>query len=416
MSSHSSVLYPRHVRALIADALDYSPAVFVMGARQVGKSTLAEQIVAERGIANTLSLDSKPIRDAALSDPAGFVAELEGPVFIDEIQRAPELLLAIKQDIDRRRQPGRFLLTGSANILTAPKVLDALTGRTALVTLWPLAQSEIERSRGNVVDLLLKGRPPQVRDAPVGRAAFVDRVTRGGFPRALHAQPAQRRRIFADYLTSTLTRDLREIADVRKLDEMPRLLRLLASRSGNLFVARNIASELGLTYETVQTYTRLLETVFLARTMPAWRPGIGSREIQTPKIYIVDTGLLASALGADEQRVAEDDQITGKMLENFAAMEIAKHVDWAETPVTQYHYRDHREEIDIVLEASSGALAAVEVKARATVTAKDSRAIAKLRDARSDSFRAGIVLYTGEQTIPLGKRIWAVPISGLWSA
>lgn len=408
-------LYPRHAQPLALDALDYSPAVFVMGARQVGKSTLAEQIVAERGIANALSLDSKPVRDAALGDPAGFVANLDGSVFIDEIQRAPELLLAIKRDIDRQRQPGRFLLTGSANILTAPRVHDALTGRTALITLWPLAQSEIERSTRNFVDALLKEAPPQVKNAPVGRAAFVDRVTKGGYPQALLAPSAQRRRIFADYVTSTLTRDLRDIADARKLDEMPRLLRLLASRSGNLFVARNVASELGLTYETVQTYTRLLETVFLVRTVPAWRPGIGGREIHTPKVYLVDTGLLASALGADEQRVAEDDQFTGKLLENFAVMEIAKHLDWAATPATQYHYRDRREEIDIVVEAHSGALAAIEVKASATVTTRDWRAIAKLRDARSASFRSGVVLYAGEQTIPLSDRIWAVPISGLWT-
>jgi hypothetical protein len=410
----STPFYPRHLQRLVEEALDYSPAVFVMGARQVGKSTLAEQIVAERGFANAVSLDSKPVRDAALGDPVAFVANLEGSALIDEIQHAPELLLAIKQDIDRRRRPGRFLLTGSANILTAPKVHDALTGRAALLTLWPLAQSEIERSTRNVVDSLFQGEPPRVENAPVGRKAFVDRVARGGYPQALLAPPAQRRRIFADYLTSTLTRDLRDIADVRKIDEMPRLFRLLASRAGNLLVAHNVASQLGLSYETTQTYIRLLETVFLVRTMPAWRPGIGSREIQTPKVYLADTGLLANVLGADERRVAEDDQLTGKLLENFAAMEVAKHVDWAETPATQYHYRDRRDEIDIVLEANSGALAAIEVKARATVTMKDWRAIAKLRDARADDFRCGVVLYAGEQTLPLSDRIWAVPLSGLW--
>ena len=412
----SAPFYPRHLQRLVEEALDYSPAVFLMGARQVGKSTLAEQVVSERGISNSVSLDSKPARDAALADPVAFVANLEGSAFIDEIQHAPELLLAIKRDIDRRRRPGRFLLTGSANILTAPRINDALTGRTALLTLWPLAQSEIERSTRNVVDSLFAGDPPRIDDAPVGRKAFVDRVAAGGYPQALIAPPAQRRRIFADYLTSTLTRDLRDVADVRKLDAVPRLFRLLASRAGNLLVARNVASQLGLSYETVQTYTRLLETVFLVRTMPAWRPGIGSREIQTPKVFLTDTGLLASTLGADEQRIADDDQFTGKLLENFAAMEVAKHVDWAETPATQYHYRDRRDEIDIVLEANSGALVAIEVKARATVTKKDWGAIAKLRDARSGDFRCGVVIYTGEQTLPLGDRIWAVPLSGLWAS
>jgi predicted AAA+ superfamily ATPase len=336
-------------------------------------------------------------------------------VFIDEVQRAPDLLLAIKRRVDREQRPGQLLLTGSANILTAPKVHDALTGRTALITLWPLAQSEIEGASGNVVDALLAGRPPRVVDAPVGRAAFVDRVVAGGYPRALLAPVRQRGRLFADYLTSTLERDLRELADARKLAEMPRLLRLLASRAGNIYSARNVAKVLGLTHDTVRVYTRLLETVFIVRTVPAWRPGIGSREIQTPKVYLVDSGLLANVLGADVGRVANDDQLTGKLLENFVAMEVARHLDWAETPATQFHYRDRNAEIDIVLEANSGDIAAIEVKASATPNAQDWRALAKLRDARGSAFRAGVLLYTGERTIPLGDRLWAVPVSGLWS-
>lgn len=408
-------LIPRHAEALVADALGYSPAVFVMGARQVGKSTLAERIAVEHAIPTRVSLDTKPVRDAAIADPDGFVAELEGPALIDEIQRAPDLLLAIKRDIDRARRPGRFLLTGSANILTAPRVHDALTGRTALVTLWPLAQSEIERSRANVVDTLMAGEPPRVDGAPVGRRAFAARVAAGGYPIARTVAPAQRRRMFADYVASTVTRDLRDIADARKLDEVPRLLGLLAGRSAGLFAARNVASELGLAFETVQSYTRLLETVFLVKRIPAWRPGLANREIHTPKLYLCDTGLLAALVGADEERIARDERVTGPLLETFAVMEVAKHVDWADTSATQYHYRHREEEIDIVLEASSGELAAVEVKASATVGRSDWRPMTKLRDARSDLFRAGIVLYTGEQTLPLSDRIWAVPIGGLWT-
>ena len=408
-------LYPRHARALIADALSYSPAVFVMGARQVGKSTLARQIVAEHRIGQAVTLDDKSVRDAAVRDPTGFVANLKGSVLIDEVQRAPDLLLAIKEDIDRQRRPGRFLLTGSANVLTAPKVHEALTGRTALITLWPLAQSELEGSERNVVDALLTGDAPRVTNAQVGREAFVSRVAEGGYPEARVLPPRQRRRLLADYVTSTLQRDLREIADARKLGEMPRLLRLLASRSGNIHVTSNIAVALGMTRDTVQAYTRLLETVFLVRSVPAWRPGIGGREIHAPKVHMVDSGLVAALLGADEQRIATDDQLTGRLLESFVAMEVARHVDWAETPATQYHYRDRRDEVDIVLEANSGDIAAIEVKASATVGPRDWRVLAKLRDARGDAFRCGAVLYTGAQTLPLSDRIWAVPFSGLWA-
>ena len=407
--------YPRHVEQLVAEALDFNPVVFIQGARQVGKSTLAQQMVSSRRFDHALTLDDRAQLDAAVSDPVGFLAGLPGSVFIDEIQRAPGLLLAIKQRVDAEQRAGQFLLTGSANVLTAPKVHDALTGRTSLITLWPLAQSEIEGGGGNVVDALLAGEPPRISGAPIGRPSFVDRVAAGGYPRALHASPRQRRLFFDDYLASTLERDLRELADARKLAEMPRLLRVLASRAGNLYSARTVAKALGLTHDTVRGYTRLLETVFLVRTVPAWRPGIGSREVQTPKVYLVDSGLLANVLGADADRIATDDQVTGKLLENFVAMEVARHLDWAETPATQYHYRDREDEIDIVLEASSGDIAALEVKASASPTTRDWRVLAKLRDARGPAFRAGVLLYTGQQTIPLGDRLWAVPIAGLWA-
>ena len=408
-------LIPRHATAMVADALDHRPAVLIMGARQVGKSTLAQQLAASQGIDHAITLDDEGSRQAALSDPVGLLAGLDGTVLIDEVQRAPDLLLAIKRDIDRARRPGRFLLTGSANILTAPKVLDALTGRLALVTLWPLAQSEIEGGRRNVVDALLGGEVPWVADATVGRAAFVARAVAGGFPEARLASGRRRHRFFADYVTSMLRRDLDQLADLRKLHTMPRLLRLLAARVGGIHVARNLGSALELNHATVQSYVMLLETAFLVRVVPAWRPGIGNREIHAPKVYFVDSGLLASLLGADERRVATDDQFTGRLFENFVAMEIAKHVDWAEQIVTQHHYRAGNDEVDIVLEANSGEVVAIEAKASATLGPRDWRALAKLRDACGDRFRAGVVVYTGEQTLPLGDRLRAMPVSGLWA-
>jgi len=408
-------LFSRHVAALVTDALDHRPAALIMGARQVGKSTLAHELAAARSITHVLNLDAHGTRDAANADPTGFLDGLDGTILIDEVQRAPDLLLAIKQDIDRARRPGRFLLTGSANILTAPKVLDALTGRLALITLWPLAQSEIEGSARNVVDALLAVDVPRISNATIGRRAFVQRAVAGGFPEARLMTASRRRRFFADYITSMMRRDLRELADLRKLRMMPRLLRLLSARVGGIHVARNIGSALELRPDPVQTYVDLLETLFLVRVVPAWRPGIGNREIHAPKVYVADSGLLASLLGASEQRVAHDDQFTGRLFENFVAMEIARHVDWAETMVTQYHYRDRGDEVDIVLEANSGETVAIEVKASATVGRGDFRPLSKLRDACGDRFRAGVVIYSGERTLPFGDRLWAVPVSGLWT-
>lgn len=408
-------IFPRHSRPLVLEALADARIVFVMGARQVGKSTLTRDIAEDSYPAQVLTLDDKTTRDAANADPTGFVAGLHGPALIDEVQRAPELLLAIKESVDLDRRPGRFLLTGSANILSAPRIYDALTGRIEIVQLWPLSQAEIESSTANFVDALFSQRPPQVEEAPIGRNAFVERVAQGGFPEARLRTARRRGPWFESYLRTTIERDLREISDVRRLDEVPRLLRLLAIRAGNIFVARNVASSLSITHETVQTYTALLETIFLVRLLPAWRPGIGSREIQAPKVYLTDSGLLAHLLGANEQRIARDDQVTGKILENFVATELLKHAAWADVDTRQYHYRNRDDEIDIVLESHAGDIAAIEVKAAATVERRDYRVMERLREVRGDSFRAGVVVYAGARTTPLGDRIWAVPVCGLWS-
>lgn len=410
----SDSLIGRSTRPLIVEALSDTRVVFVMGARQVGKSTLVGRVAAEDHPARLLTLDDRVTRDAAIGDPAGFVAGLDRPVVLDEVQRAPDLLLAIKEAVDRDTRPGQFLLTGSANVLSNRRVKDALTGRMEIVTLWPLAQAEIHGSRANLVDSLLAADSPQIDDAPIGRSSFADIVAAGGYPAARTRSGRRRERWFRAYVDTTLDRDLRDISDAFKLNEMPRLLRLLAAQAAGLLNYKSVADRLQLHPDTVKSYVQLLETVFLVYRLPAWRPGLGTREVHTAKLNIVDSGLLAHLLGADSDRIRTDDQVTGKILENFVAMEIVKLAQWAETDVRPYHYRDGRDEVDIVLETRSGDLAAVEVKASATLDAASRRALTRLRDATDDRFRAGVVLYTGRQTVPLGDRLWAVPISGLW--
>jgi len=409
-----AILFERYARALVIEALSDTRVVFVMGARQVGKSTLARIVAEHDHPARLLTLDDRATRAAALADPTGFIAGIDGAVVIDEIQRAPDLLLAIKEAVDRDPRPGRFLLTGSANVLSNRKVKDALTGRMELVRLWPLSQAEIRSSRENFVDSLYATAPPQIADAPVGRAAFVEIVAAGGYPEALDRDGRRRQRWFRDYLDTTLDRDLRDVSDALKLDAMPRLLRLLAAQAAGLLNYKTVADRMQLHPDTVKSYTQLLETVFLVRRLPAWRPGLGPREVHAPKLHFVDSGLLAHLLAADADRIANDDQVTGKLLENFVAMEIVKHADWAQTDTRVHHYRDGRDEIDIVLEDRAGEIAAIEVKAGASLDARDWRALTKLRDRAGIRFRAGILLHTGRQTLPLGDRLWAVPISGLW--
>jgi predicted AAA+ superfamily ATPase len=409
------MLIERHARPLVVDALGYSRVVLVLGARQVGKSTLAQQIVTSEHPAASVTLDDQATREAARADPHGFIAGLRGPVLIDEVQRVPDLLYAIKQTVDEDPTPGRFLLTGSANVLTAPSISESLAGRVRRIELWPLAQSEIHASTRNFVERLLAGEPPQVNGAPVGREAFAEIVARGGYPAVHTLTERQRQHWYRDYVQSILERDLRDIASAQKLSEMASLLRLLATNSAKLLDYRKLASELQISDKTVRAYVELLRTVFLVHVVPAWRPGLRARELQTPKLYLTDTGLLSQQLGVNERRIAADDQVTGYALESFCGMEILKHQSWAGQSSTMRHYRAQDDEIDLVLEAQSGELAAVEIKARASIRERDWRVIAKLRDSRPERFMAGVILYAGRDTLPLGDRIWAVPLSGLWS-
>jgi uncharacterized protein len=409
-------LIQRKSKKLLLEALDDTRVVLLLGARQVGKSTLAAGIIGSDHPTASVNLDTQAAREAARSDPEGFIAGLERPVLIDEVQRGgADLLLAIKSVVDKDHTPGQFFLTGSANVLANRKALDALTGRVESVTLWPLAQSEIEGTESHFVDSLFSGAPPQVEGAPIGRDALVGRLAEGGYPEARLRSEKRRRRWFESYLESTLGGDLTDISDAHKLKEMPRLLRLLASQAANIVVPANISRNIALDRGTVEAYISLLEAVFLVRRLPAWTPGIGGREIRHSKVYVVDTGLLLHLLGGDERRLASDDQVTGKALENFVAMEILRDAEWSETAPNLFHYRQGRNEIDVILEDRAGNIAAVEVKASASINPRDWRALVRLRDAKGKGFRCGVLLYAGESTVPLGDRIFAVPISGLWS-
>jgi uncharacterized protein len=406
----------RHIRPLVVEALADTRVVMVMGARQVGKSTLCEAIVDEDHPAATVSLDDDAALRAALDDPRGFLAGFDGPVFIDEVQRAPGLILAIKQAVDRRGEPGQFLLTGSANILSSRRVQEALTGRIEIVGLSTLAQAEIEGTAANFVDALFSGTPPRVAEASIGRGAFASRVAAGGYPEARMRNGRRRDRWFASYLTTTLERDLRVIADLHKEHEMPRLLSVLATRSSGLLRYANVAAELELDEKTVKSYVDLLEAIFLVRVVPAWRPSFLQRVLHTPKVYVADSGLLAHLLGVNEQRIADDDRVTGPMLETFVATEVMKHASWSDTDPRVFHFRDRRgAEVDLVLEDRSGRVVAIEVKAKVSLGARDTRGLEKLRAAAGERFAAGAIIHAGDRTLPLGDRLWALPVSAMWA-
>lgn len=390
--------------------------VAVLGARQVGKSTLIEAIAAEDHPARVLTLDDQATRAGAINDPTGFVAALRTPVVIDEIQRAPDLLLAIKARVDRDPTPGQFLLTGSANLLTAPLISDALTGRAEYLHLTPFSQGELAGRPEPFIDTLFGGGWPEVDGADIGRAVYAEIVAAGGYPGAVERADLRRVRFFESYVETLIQRDLSSIARVHDQDNVRRLLFGIASMSASLLNVDSLGRDLGVAANTTRAHLALLETLFLVATVPAWSHNLLNRVIKTPKAYVSDTGLLSFLVGADAQRLAEDGSLAGPMFETFVMTELARQATWNENPPRLYHYRDRDgREVDVVLERRDGSVTGIEVKTAASISSGDFRGLRHLRDKLGERFKAGVVLYTGEATVPFEDRLAAVPLCGLWA-
>jgi uncharacterized protein len=408
---------PRHAATRVEEALRDTRIVAVEGPRQAGKSTLCTRIASEHGM-RIVTLDDENTRRGAIEDPAGFTAGLGERAFIDELQRAPELVLALKSVVDREPRPGRFLVSGSASLLLAPRIGDSLAGRIERVPLRPFTQAEIERREiPSWLDGLWEGRgAPYVKSWEVGRTAYAQRVVAGGFPAALPRGGRRRVAWFDDYLAALVARDVPDIIDVRRPDLLPALLRHLAAGSGSLLSVRPIAQALAADEKTVRVYVRLLELLHLVVSVPAWTPGFAARAIRTPRVFVEDSGLLAHLLNADATRIAQDDALSGRAYESFVTMELERLLPHTETIPTMRHWRGpYGEEVDIVLEDRAGRMVGIEVKAGATVRRGDLRGLNKLRSLAGERFVSGLVLCTAGQTTPLGRDLWAVPIEALWT-
>ncbi|MFT4242388.1 MAG: ATP-binding protein [Acidovorax sp.] len=408
-------MYERFAAHRVREALADTPVVLVAGPRRCGKTTLVRGM---QGPDRTyVTLDDQTALDAARSDPVGYVRGLEGAaVIIDEVQRVPELLLAIKKRVDESRRPGHFLLTGSANVMTLPRVADSLAGRMETIPMLPLAQAEIAgQAAPTFLDRLFEGSWPTVRQAVLGDD-LVRTVLQGGFPEAIARESERRRQDWARaYLNSVLTRDLRDIADVEKITELPRFVRLLAEHSGRLVNHSQFGAGIGVTHKTAQRYLGLLEQIFLVRTLPPWYTNAAKRITKTPKLHFVDSGLLATARGLGLARVQADREAFGALLETFVFAEVLKLMAASDLRLTPYHYRDAQmREVDIVLERDDGMVAGIEVKASATVRAADFGGLRTLADACQGRFAYGVVLYDGTDCVHFGERLAAVPLSALW--
>lgn len=408
-------LFPRGISKMVIEALEDTRVVAIVGARQVGKSTLAEVIAAQRGFRSKINFDSQPEREGARSDPAAFIAELETPALIDEVQRVPETLLEIKRRVDRDQRPGQFLLTGSANILTAPTISDALTGRAEYHRLWPLTQGERLSAPETFLDGLINGELPRLAEQPIGRTSYAPLIAAGGFPASLGRQEKRRNAFFTGYIDTVIDRDLSSIATIGDRFDISRLLRAFAAISGAQLNFNSLANDLNINFRTAQRHLELLETLFLVRRLPSYSSNLLARVTKTPKGYISDTGLLLNLLGANDGRIRSDDAIAGLAFETFAANELLRQTEWQDSRLSAFHYRDRdQREVDLVLEHADGRLIAIEIKAAASAVASDFKGLRYLRDRIGNRFVAGCLLYTGASTVPFGDRLSAVPLSALW--
>jgi predicted AAA+ superfamily ATPase len=408
----------RNISSKLLYALSDTPVVFLRGARQSGKTTLVRNLAPDEGGARDyVTLDSATVLAAAIGDPTGFLHGFQKPLTLDEVQRAPGLLLAIKEDVDRERVPGRYLLTGSANVMTLPKVADSLAGRMEILTLYPLSQGEIAGVREDFITRLFDGSYAFTAPSPQYSAEdLFGAICTGGYPEVLSRKKGHRRAAwFESYITALAERDIRDISNIQDKGGIIRLLGLLAARTASLFNQSEISNSSAIPNSTLSRYISLLESIFMIYFLPPWSSNLGKRFVKSPKIHLTDSGLAAHLCGADSARLGRDHNLAGKLFESFVVGEILRQSGWAEHPVRLYHYRLHTgDEIDLLLEDKSGNIAAIEVKLSQTVTQRDTQSMARLRDSLGGRFIRGAVIYSGREIIPLSERLTALPIGSIF--
>jgi predicted AAA+ superfamily ATPase len=413
------VIGRRIVPALDA-AMLASPVVAVTGARTTGKSTLVAALVARSG-GTAVDLDDPAVRALAAADPGAFVHGLPEPVVLDEFQRVPDLLAAIKTELNRDRRPGRFVLAGSARPDAVPELADFLTGRVELLRLWPFAMAELNPGSASIIDRLFTGAPITRRVVDVDRSEIVDVVLRGGYPIAVSLPAAARSRWFTNLATIVVERVADDVATARNTSALGRFLRLAAASTAQTRNGAELGREIGLGRDQAAVYLRLLELTYLTFELPAWSTNLTSRVSKRPKLHLVDSGLAAHLQGVTAEQLRPTDPVGaarfGSLLETFVVGEVVKQLGWSSVAARPFHYRTaDGVEVDLVLEAPDGRVAGVEVKAGSTLAGGSTRGLRHLRDHLGDRFVAGLVLNTGSQAQRVDDRIWVAPVNELWTA
>jgi predicted AAA+ superfamily ATPase len=406
--------FPRYLAARLREAMTDTPAVLIHGPRQSGKTTLARIVGEPRGY-HYVTFDDEAVREAARRDPLGFVEGLPRRTILDEVQRVPEIFTSLKAAIDQRRKAGRFILTGSANVLLVPHLAESLAGRMGILRLHPLAQCELHGKRPCFIETLFRGSFRTTLTDRLG-SALAERIVSGGYPAALARRtPTRRRAWYRDLVETQIQRDVRDVARIHSLDALPRLLALVASYTAQLLNVSDLAAPFQLTRQTIHDYVTVLERVFLVDRLPPWHRNRLSRLVKAAKLHVGDTGLACALLGIDAVALYGERERFGPLLETFVLQELRRQASWHPDPVGFFHYRDRDDfEVDIVLERGSVGVAGVEVKAAASVTDADFRGLRKLSDAAGRQFAAGVVLYDGASAVRFGDNLVAVPMRVLW--
>ena len=410
----TTTLHPRYLQQQVLDALSDTPVVCILGPRQVGKTTLARQLEPGR---TYVSFDDNTMLAAARYDPLGFVAGLPDRVILDEVQRVPELLTAIKLSVDNDRRPGRFILTGSANLLLLPNVQESLAGRMEVIYLNPLSEQEKHHSDFSLLEALLTNQiKPAITGVQPPVTGIAEAVVGGGYPEPNTRTEARARQWYRQYLNAIIQRDVQDIANIRDGDELLRLLQLIALRTGNLINISNLMQDIGLQRDTISRYLSVLERLFLVRTLPAWHRNAAKRLIKAPKIHIIDSGLGSALTGLKAADWNKPDNAFGGMLESFVVQQLICQSGWCDSELRFSHYRDKDQlEVDLVIEQEDR-LWGVEVKKSASIQGRDARGLARLAEQAGRSWQGGILLYTGTSTLPLADipNAFAVPMNQLW--
>ncbi len=406
----------RNITQNIHEALADTPVILLNGARQTGKSTLLESLMTSLSSAHYVTLDDATALASAQNNPEGFLAGFTGTLALDEIQRAPELFLPIKREVDKRRKPGRFLLSGSANMMLLPKLSESLAGRMEILTLFPFSQGELAGRTENFLHSIFAPRFPSYTHKRSGKETIAEKIIVGGYPEIqLRKDDKRRNAWFKGYITTILQRDVRDISNIDGLTELPKLLSLLAARTGTILNFAELSRSVAIPQTTLKRYLALLQMTFLVQLLPAWSGNLGKRLIKTPKVYLVDTGLVSHLLGLNTNRLLLDGTLFGHLLENFILLELLKQSMWNTVKPAFYYLRtDAGQEIDFIIEHPDGRIVAIEVKATHSVSADAFKGMNFLAEKLGKKFQRGIVLYLGTEVVPFGKKLHAMPFDAVW--